>query len=109
MLRDNSLPCSRDKSINSVSDACQMAKSHQLSYSKSDSISSAPLELIFSDVQGPTPISVGRHAYYVSFIEIDFSKYTWIYLLKKKSDVFPIFQSFQNLVKRKFNKKIIAM
>jgi hypothetical protein len=44
----------------------------------------------------------------VSFID-DFSKYTWIYLIKKKSDVFDVFQSFMNLVEQKFNKKIITM
>jgi histone deacetylase 1/2 len=44
----------------------------------------------------------------VSFID-DFSKYTWIYLIKKKSDVFDVFQSFMNLVERKFNKKTITM
>ena len=52
--------------------------------------------------------SVGRHSYYVSFVD-DFSKYTWIYLLKKRSDVFQVFHNFQALVERKFDSKIIAM
>ena len=85
-----------------------MAKSHQLPYSISNSTSDSPLDLIYSDVWGPAPISAGRHTYYVSFID-DFSKYTWIYLLKKKSDVFLVFQNFQQLVERKFNKKIKSM
>jgi hypothetical protein len=71
-----------------VCDACQKAKSHQLPYPKSSSVSSVPLELVFSDVWGPAPASVGRNKYYVSFID-DYSKFTWIYLLKNKSDVFP--------------------
>ncbi|WVZ53456.1 hypothetical protein U9M48_004396 [Paspalum notatum var. saurae] len=70
---------------NSVCDACQQAKSHQLPYHKSTSISSHPLELIFSDVWGPAPDSVGKYKYYVSFV-YDFSKFTWIYLLKFKSE-----------------------
>jgi hypothetical protein len=41
----------------------------------STSVSFKPLELIFSDVWGPTPDSVGRKKYYVSFID-DFSKFT---------------------------------
>jgi len=57
------------------------AKSHQLPYPQSDSVSSFPLQLVFSDVWGPAPSSVGHYQYYVSFID-DFSKYTWIYLLK---------------------------
>ena len=61
--------------------------------------------MIFSDVWGPAPTSVGRHEYYVSFID-DYSKFVWIYLLKKRSDVF---QNFQALVERKFDSKIIAV
>jgi histone deacetylase 1/2 len=91
-----------------VCDSCLKAKSHQLPYPKSTSVSRAPLDLIFSDVWGPAPTSVGRHTYYVSFID-DYSKYTWIYLIKKKSDVFQVFHDFQNLVERKFNKKIISI
>jgi hypothetical protein len=46
--------------------------------------------------------------YYLSFID-DYSKFTWIYLLKKKSDVFPKFRDFQSHVERLFDKKIIDM
>jgi histone deacetylase 1/2 len=84
-----------------------MAKSHQLSYQKSSSQSSFPLELIFSDVWGPACDSFGRNKYYVSFID-DFSKFTWIYLLKHKSKVFQRFHEFQSLVERQFNRKILA-
>jgi hypothetical protein len=49
-----------------------------------------PLEHVLSDVWGPTPLSVGKHAYYVRFID-DFSKFTWIYFLKKCSDVYQAF------------------
>jgi len=66
------------------------------------------LDLIFSDVWGAAPSSVGRYSYYVSFID-DYSKYTWIYLLKRKSDVLQAFQNFQSLVERKFNRKIVCM
>jgi len=85
-----------------------MAKSHQLPYPKSTSISSAPLQLVFSDVWGPAPDSVGRNKYYVSFID-DYSKFTWIYLLKYKSEVFQKFHDFQQLVERQFNRKIITV
>jgi histone deacetylase 1/2 len=44
----------------------------------------------------------------VSFID-DYSKFTWIYLLKKKSDVFQKFHDFQHHVERLFDRKIIAM
>jgi histone deacetylase 1/2 len=91
-----------------VCDACQQGKSHQLPYPKSFSVSNNPLDLIFSDVWGPAPTSVGRNNYYVSFID-DFSKFTWIYLIRHKSEVFQCFTNFQTLVERQFNRKILAM
>jgi histone deacetylase 1/2 len=108
VLRDNKLPCASSSNSELVCDSCQKAKSHQLPYGRSNSVSSSPLELIFSDVWGPAPVSVGRHTYYVSFID-EFGKYIWVYLIKQKSDVFQVFKNFQNLVERKFNKKIIFM
>jgi hypothetical protein len=107
VLRNNNLPVS-SLSHESVCDPCQQAKSHQLPCSRSSSISTFPLELIHSDVWGPAPTSVGRHTYYVSFVD-GFSKHTWIYFLKKKSDVFQVFHNFQNFVERKFSRKILTI
>jgi hypothetical protein len=86
VLRDNSIPFS-ESNKELVCDACQMAKSHQLPYPKSTSVSTSPLELLFFDVWAPALESFDCFKYYVSFID-DYSKFTWIYLLKKKSDVF---------------------
>ena len=71
-------------------------------------MSHAPLELIFSDVWGHARDSFGRKKYYVSFID-DYSKCTWIYLLKYKSEVFSIFQESQKLVERHFDRKILTV
>jgi hypothetical protein len=92
VLRDNSILFS-ESNKESVCDACQMAKSHQLPYPKSSSVSTSPLQLIFSDVRGPASETFGGFKYYVSFIN-DYSKFTWIYLLKKKSDLFQKFRDF---------------
>lgn len=108
VVSNNSLPYIDESLSQSVCDACQQGKSHQLPYPKSSSISKSPLELVFSDVWGHAPESVGRKRYYVSFID-DFSKFTWIYFLKHKSEVFQKFQEFQTLVERLFDRKILAM
>uniref|UniRef100_A0A8R7VE00 Retrovirus-related Pol polyprotein from transposon TNT 1-94 n=1 Tax=Triticum urartu TaxID=4572 RepID=A0A8R7VE00_TRIUA len=108
LLRKNNLPFVGERHNETICDSCQKAKSHQLPYPTSSSVSTKPLQLIFSDVWGPAPTSVGRHTYYVSFID-DFSKFSWIYLLKKRSDVFQVFKNFQALVERKFDSKIIAV
>jgi histone deacetylase 1/2 len=101
VISKHNLPCCSEINKATVCDACQLAKSHQLPYAVSTSKSSAPLELIFSDVWGPAIDSFGRKKYYVSFID-DYSKFTWIYLLRYKSEVFKYFQEFQN-------RKILAL
>jgi hypothetical protein len=90
VLSKNSLPFVNDVPLHCVCDACQQAKIHQLPYPKSFSTSKAPLELVFSDVWGSACVSIERNKYYVSFID-DFSKFTWISLLKHKSEVFQKF------------------
>jgi hypothetical protein len=90
VLSKNSLPFLSDDSLDHVCDVCQQAKSHQLPYTRSSSVSKAPLKLIFSDVWGPSYVSIENNKYYVSFIDY-FSKFTWIYLFKHKSDVFQKF------------------
>jgi hypothetical protein len=107
VISKNKLPCSSE-STESVCEACQKAKSHQMPYHRSTSVSHYPLELIFSDVWGPAPDSFGRKNYYVSFID-DFSKFTWIYLIRHRSEVFNIFHQFQALVERRFDRKIITL
>jgi histone deacetylase 1/2 len=59
------------------------------------------------DLQLPVFVYLQR-CYYVSFID-DFSKFTWLYLLRRKSNVFQKFHDFQSMVKRQFGKKILAM
>jgi hypothetical protein len=108
VIKDNNLPFVSDKGVESVCDSCQKAKSHQLPYDSSNKIAAAPLDLIHSDVWGPAPTSIGNFSYYVSFID-DHTKYTWIYLLRQKSDVFAVFWDFRALVERKFDKQIVAM
>jgi histone deacetylase 1/2 len=108
ILSKNKLPFISYSNKNVVCDACQQGKSHQLLYPKSISVSNNPLDLVFFDVWGPALTSVGRNDYYVSIID-DFSKFTWIYLLRHKSKVFQHFNDFQNLVERMFNRKIVAV
>jgi hypothetical protein len=91
-----------------VCDAYLHAKAHQLPYSLSHSQSTASLELIFSDVWGPVIDSFCHKKYYVSFID-DLSCFTWIYLIRHKSEMFKFFKEFQCLVECMFNHKIIAM
>jgi hypothetical protein len=76
VLRTHELPFVSNKASEAhVCDVYQQAKSHQLLFPRSDSVSNALLELVFSDIWGPTPSSFGNNNYYVSFID-NYSKFT---------------------------------
>ena len=89
-----------------VCDACQQGKSHQLPFVSSTREVKNPLEIVFSDVWGPAQTSVSGHNYYVNIVDA-YSRFTWLYLLKRKSDVFDIFIQFQLHVERLVKHKII--
>ena len=91
-----------------VCEACQLGKSHKLPFSKSHHSSTAPLELLYSDVWGPSPIlSSNGHRNYVHFLD-DFTKFTWIFPMINKSDVLPIFKQFKMLVENLFGHNVIS-
>jgi transposase InsO family protein len=50
-------------------------------------------------------VSLGGCEYYVTFID-DYSRKTWIYFLKTKSEVFKRFQEFKALVENQTRRKI---
>jgi hypothetical protein len=69
IFKTHDLSCAPFDTSSSVCDACQRAKNHQLPYTSSHHVSTMPLELIHSDVWGPTIASSGGFKYYVSFID----------------------------------------
>ncbi|KAG8486393.1 hypothetical protein CXB51_019730 [Gossypium anomalum] len=59
-----------------------------------------PLEIVHSDIAGPFDIpSLGGNKYYATFID-DFSRKSWIYLLKTKSEAFDKFIEFKAMVEK---------
>jgi hypothetical protein len=77
---------------------CIYSKQNRVRFQSGATREKGILELIHSDVFGPVPIpSLGKSVYYVSFID-DFSRNTWIYFLRKKSEVFDKFKEFKALV-----------
>ena len=64
------------------------------------------LELIHTDLcEFEGILTHGGNRYFIIFID-DFSKYTHVYLLKNKSDVFEKFQEFLKEVENQFGWKI---
>jgi hypothetical protein len=72
----------------------QLGKQSVLPFNNSDSISSAPLDLVHSDVWGPAPIlTMGRSRYFVIFVD-NYSRYTWFYPLQNWSKLSKIYFEF---------------
>jgi Integrase core domain len=87
-------------------DVCKLAKQTRLPFSLSNSKSEALFDLIHSDIWGPaSTILYNGFRYFVIFID-DFSRSTWLYLLKSKDEVFNCFQEFNNRIENQYNGKI---
>lgn len=93
-------------STTSVCEPCQMGKSCQLPFYSSASNVMEPLDQLHCDLWGPSPVvSVQGFKYYAVFMD-EFSRYSWLFPLKTKSDFCDVFIGFQKQVENQFSKKI---
>lgn len=84
-----------------VCEECVMGKQYQNSFPRRSTWKAkAPLEIVHTDICGkmPTP-SLSHHRYFLTFID-DYSRMTWVYFLKEKSETFTIFKQFKTLVEK---------
>jgi hypothetical protein len=85
---------------------CALGKNIKKPFPSNNNRSKEILDLIHSDVCGPMPVkSLGGSLYYVIFKD-DYSRKTWLYLLKTKDEVFSKFQEFKEEIENLTNKKI---
>lgn len=83
-------------------------KAHQQPFVRFTLSSSKRLQMIFSDLWGPSPfLSLDKKLYYCIFVD-QYMKYIWLYILKQKSDIKKVFQKFHSLVEKYFNDKILS-
>jgi transposase InsO family protein len=65
-----------------------------------------PLELLHMDLFGPTSfVSIGGNSYCLLIVD-DYSRFTWVYFLRDKSNVFETFKSFTILAQNQFESDI---
>jgi hypothetical protein len=89
-----------------VCKGCAQGKNVKKIFPNNDSKEKGFMDLIHSNVCGPmSATSLSGYVYYVSFID-DFSRKTWIYVLKNKYEVFSKFKEFKALVENVFERKI---
>ncbi|KAG8492104.1 hypothetical protein CXB51_015700 [Gossypium anomalum] len=91
--------------LNTVCVACQQGKSHKLPFSSSHTKYVDLFELVVSDLWGPASVTCEGNLYYVSLVDM-YSRFTWVYLLKRKSQAVDCFVQFQQMVHTQFGKRI---
>jgi GAG-pre-integrase domain/Integrase core domain len=84
---------------NKFCEGCVIGKHPRSSFPKvTEYQANNPLELVHTDICGPIqPSSIGENWYFITFID-DFSRKTWVYLLKEKSKAFEVFKKFKVFV-----------
>eukprot|EP00253_Pinus_taeda_P027941 PITA_27941 len=82
------------------------SRSIRLWHQRLGHMSERGLKILADHVLGPAPTtSYGGSSYFVSFID-DFSRKVWVYMLKRKFDVFSVFKQFRALVENNTGRTI---
>ena len=87
-----------------------LEKNHHDSFNKRVSWhASVPLELVHSDLCGLLPsASFSGCKYFLTFID-NYSRRTWVYFLKLKSEVFNMFLAYKALVEKQSGHQILKL
>lgn len=89
-----------------VCDMSQFAKQRRATFSPSFSNASRPLALIHMDIWGPySTTSVHGHRYFLTIVD-DYSRFTWLILLKGKYEVQQAVQDFVLMIENQLEKKV---
>ncbi|KAI0501901.1 hypothetical protein KFK09_016846 [Dendrobium nobile] len=86
--------------------SCKLCKHHKLPFDRSVTHTTKPLELLHSDVWGPSPVTTKQGFRYYLLIIDDYSRYSWIFPLLFKSDVMHTFINFIKLIENQTNHKV---
>ena len=84
-----------------------MGKQKKVGFLKSGrTLKSGRLDLVHTDVWGPSPVASLRGSrYYVTFID-DHNRKVWVYFLKHKSNVFNVFKVWKSIVETEIDLKL---
>ena len=83
-------------------EGCALGKQHREEFPMHiDKRKREILELVHTDVCGPMKTRSLGGAYYFLFFIDDRTRYTWVYFMRNKSDVFEYFKEFKNMVENK--------
>ncbi|KAL6349074.1 hypothetical protein AAG906_033730 [Vitis piasezkii] len=88
-------------------ESCELRKQHRKSFPQNMSKRAThKLELVHSNIYGlMSTASLSNNVYFALFID-DFSRMTWVYFLKTKSQVLSVFKSFKKMVETQSGQKV---
>jgi len=90
-----------------VCDACQLGKSQKQPFPIDKAWrAKEKLELVHSNICGPMRTLIPtQNRYFILFID-DFSRMTWVYFMRQRSELYCIFKKFKSMVENQSNCKI---
>ena len=89
-----------------VCDACQLGKFKRTTFPPTDHRKTIPFQLIHFDVWGPSPQTDILGKRYFLVCTDDYSRYSWLFLLKDKTEVTSNIKNLCKLIKRQFGEDV---
>ena len=90
----------------SICEECVKGKQTRVCFRTKEYSSNRPLELVHTDLCGPTKTtSLNGEKYFMLFID-DYSRMVWVTFLKHKSEAFERFKIFRKMVERETDLKL---
>lgn len=88
------------------SQSCALGKFAKLPFDSSTTQVDAPFHLLHCDLWGPSPVlSKLGYKYFVLFID-QFSRYSWVYFLRVKSELANIANNFITMIETQLERRI---
>ena len=91
---------------NHVCRHCLHGKKTRKRFKVKEHTTSQLLEIIHTDLCGPTTTKIFQGEYYCMLLIDDYTRMTWVEFLKEKSEAFMKFKAFKALVENEANLKI---
>eukprot|EP00253_Pinus_taeda_P013040 PITA_13040 len=91
---------------NTICKSCQFGKQTGTNFPEKEGSASRPLELVHTDICGPTRKRSPRGEEYFTLFIDDFSRMCWIGLMNYKDEAFENFKSFKALVENESDRRI---
>ena len=96
------MPCLQANNSENHYSACLLGKMTRIPFKPANQASTAPLELVHSDLCGLMPVqqkSISGCCYFMLFVD-DFTKFTMVYFLKSKNEAATHFENYKAAVEK---------